>query len=502
MTFREKTDTKKINIHHNRYAMTSPANFRYVVLADQIQANIMEGLFKPGEKLPSLRKLHRRLGLSVSTVHQAYIELEKRGRVEAREKSGFYVTHTPHPQRALPRTEAADAVPHRVKINQLAQTIVSRLRQPDILQLGAAVYSKEFMPLKQLSRIQKSLSSRELQDQLSNYSHPLGNPELRSVLARRMVGLSCRVDPDEIITASGCLDAVALCLRAVTRPGDAVLVESPVFHSFLQLMEDLNLMAVEIPGCPEKGISPHAFEQALERHPVKACLLNSNFHNPLGSVLPPRARRRIFELARAHDMAIIEDDIYGDLFFGNRRPATFKSMDEDGRVLYCASVSKTLAPGLRTGWILPGRYTDQVARIKLNTAISSPEFSQVITARFMETGAYDRHLRTLRNQIKNQASAMALALARHFPKDATFTFPQGGMFIWVALDKGVNSLEVFHRAQREKISILPGAICSSTGSYNHCLRINCGIKWDERLEQGIRTLGRIVGEIYRENGME
>ena len=500
MNSKEKTDTKHKIFRHNKI-MKSTANYQYVTLADQIQDNIINGVFTPGERLPSLRKLHRRLGLSISTIHQAYIELEKRGRVEAREKSGFYVTSLDQGPRPRPKPAKANPAPHPVKVNRLAHTIVSQLRDPEILQLGAAVCSSEFMPLKQLSRIQKSIAARELQDQLSNYNHPLGNEELRAALAKRMLGLSCTVSPQEIITAAGCLDAVALCLRAVTQPGDTVLVESPVFHSFLQLMEDLKLMVVELPGCPENGISPRDFEQALNTHPVKVCLLNSNFHNPLGSVLPAPARARIFELAQAHDIAIIEDDIYGDLFFGTKRPATFKSLDTDGRVLYCASVSKTLAPGLRTGWILPGRYKDQVARIKLNTTISSPDFHQVVTARFMETGAYDRHLRRFRNQMKNQASALGMALARHFPPGVRFTFPKGGMFIWIALDKKISAMAVFQQAYREKISILPGTICSSTGLYDHCLRLNCGIKWSPRLEQGIETLGDIVTRLYREHGL-
>ncbi len=292
--------------------MKPAVNFRYVALADEIQKNIMEGVFAPGEKLPSLRKLHNHLGLSVSTIHQAYM----------------------------------------------------------------------------------------------------------------MLGYASMVTPDDIITTNGCLEAVSLCLRAVASPGDTILVESPVFHCFLQLIEDLNMYVVELPGCSDTGIDPASFETAVSSNKIKACLLNPNFQNPLGSVISGKNKEAILKIANAWSLPIIEDDIYGDLYFGDKRPTTFKSMDTQGIVLYCSSFSKTLAPGLRTGWTLPGRFKRQVIRMKLNTQLSTPNINHRIVSRFLDTGAYDRHLRRMRNQIKNQASA--LALANHFPKDTQTTFPRGG----------------------------------------------------------------------------
>ncbi|MCP4720200.1 MAG: PLP-dependent aminotransferase family protein, partial [Desulfobacteraceae bacterium] len=300
--------------------MKPAVNFRYVALADEIQENIMEGVFAPGEKLPSLRKLHNRLGLSVSTIHQAYIELEKRGRVEAREKSGFYVKALDTNPLCKPPRGKEEAKPSRVKINELAQTILSDLQSDKILQLGAAIPSKELMPIKQLSRIMKSIPAQELEGCMGNYDLCAGFLGIREALAKRILGHASMVTPDDIVTTNGCLEAVSLCLRSVASPGDTILVESPVYHSFLQLIEDLNMYVVELPGCSDTGIDPSDFETAVSSNRIKACLLNPNFQNPLGSVISKKNKRSILNIANAWSLPIIEDDIYGDLYFGNKRP--------------------------------------------------------------------------------------------------------------------------------------------------------------------------------------
>lgn len=472
--------------------MLPSANFRYIALADEIQTSILKGIFSPGEKLPSLRRLHLQTGLSIATVHQAYIELEKRGRVEGKEKSGFYVKSLKKSPLKLPDKHKMKTAPRRVEINELAQSVISDLQSEDLLKLGAAVPSRELMPLKQLSRIMKSIPSGTIQQQISNYEPYTGNTQLRQAISRRMLELGCSVNYQDIITTNGCLDAVSLCLRSVAGPQDTILVESPAFHCFLQLIEDLKMYVIEIPGCPEKGIDPSMFEKTLAANNIKACLLNSNFQNPLGSIIPPKNKKAILDIAQKHRVPIIEDDIYGDLFYGDTRPATFKSMDKTGMVLYCSSFSKALAPGLRIGWTAPGKFKDTLTRLKVNTSISKSGINQIMVAQFINSGAFDRHLRQLRNSLKNQASAMAMAVSTYFPPDTRITFPKGGMCLWIVLNPRIDSLKVYHTAYQKKISILPGIICSSSNQYNNCLRINCGLKWTPQVEKGIQTLGQII----------
>ncbi|MFH1152872.1 MAG: PLP-dependent aminotransferase family protein [Pseudomonadota bacterium] len=474
--------------------MTADTSFRYVTLADSMETGILKGHFRAGEKLPSLRSIHRQMGLSISTVYQAYIELEKRGHIESREKSGFFVkAKQAHGLGTLSRGNVKVS-PQKITVNVLAESILAALQDPAMLQLGAALPDREHMPLKQLSRLMKSLPSQTLGSIIATYEPCQGNLALRQAVAGRSLGHGLAITAEDVVTTGGCMEAVGLCLKAVTRPGDTVLVESPAFHGFLQLMEDLNLMVLEMPCDPDRGIDPKALETILDTHQVNACLFNASFQNPLGCLTSDPDKKAIVHLLALRGIPLIEDDIYGDLYFGNRRPATFKHFDAQGMVLLCSSVSKTLAPGFRVGWTIPGKFREKLLRLKLNTCLASPAINQAVTAQFLKSGAYDRHLRRLRSQLKNQVSAMALAVSNYFPGDTKMSHPKGGLFLWIQLGPGVDSMAVYRKAFQAKISVLPGIICSSTDRYANCIRINCGITWNPRVEAGIRTLGRIVRE--------
>ncbi|QTA93719.1 PLP-dependent aminotransferase family protein [Desulfonema magnum] len=470
-------------------------NFQYLRLANEIESKIMEGEYAAGDKLPSLRKLHKQLRLSISTVYQAYIELERRGIVEARTKSGFYVRPFLYNVLPSPKLEKQkNATPKRVSVNAVANAIVEAMSDSDILQLGGAVPSSELLPFKQLSRTLKSVSSQEMKSLMLTYEHPSGNPELRRQIAKRTLGLSEKITADEIITTNGCIEAISLCLRAVGKAGDTIAVESPTYHGFLQLIEDLGMYALGLPTDLTSGVDLNCLEKALDRNTVRACLFNPNFQNPLGFAMPDEKKQKLVALLNHKDIPVIEDDLCGDLHFGEKRPATLKSFDKKGLVLYCASFSKTLAPGLRVGWTMPGRYTDAVRRLKLNTCLASAKLNQAVIANFLKSGSHDRHLRRLRNALKNQMSNTALAIARYFPKGTKITSPKGGLLLWVQLDEAVDSLALYQEARKQRISILPGVICSSLGKYKNCIRLSCGHPWSEKLEKGIMTLGQIISE--------
>jgi len=467
-------------------------NFRYILLADEIENKIIKGDYKAGEKLPSLRKLHQNLGLSVSTIYHAYIELENRGAVESRMKSGFYVKALLHKILPPPQFKRQNAVPQKVTVNSLAGDIVESMNDPTILQLGAAVPHTTLMPVKQLTRLIKSIPAQKTADFIVNYERPAGIPDLRRQIARRTLTGVREVTANDVVTTNGCMDAVGLCLRAVAKPGDTIIVESPTFHGFLQLIEDLNMFALEVPTNPVGGIDIEALKKSLKSHDVKTCLLTPSFQNPLGALMTTEKKQELVALLNDKRIPIIEDDIYGDLYFGKTRPVTLKSFDCKGLVLYCASFSKTLAPGMRVGWTFPGRFIEVVKRLKLNSYLASPGLNQFALAEFIKTGFYDRHLRKLRNALKNQMSNTKLAVARYFPEGTKITAPKGGLVLWIQLADPINGMDVYREAMKHKISILPGAICSSANKYRNCIRISCGHPWNERLENGIAKLGDVI----------
>ncbi len=473
----------------------SQSNFHYVRLADEIEEKIKQGIYKAGDKLPSLRKLHDQTRFSITTVYQAYIELEKRDLVEPRLKSGFYVKAFLHKLLPVPKLKKHEAVPQKISINALSSLIVESMSNPGMLQLGGASPSSELLPLKQLTRTLKSGAVQPLKDAMVLYEHPAGSLELRRQIAKRSFGLSSKISADDIIITNGCMEAVYFCLKAVAGPGDTILVESPAFHFFLQIIEDLNMFALEVPSDPEFGINVHSIEKALKENKVTACIFNPTFNNPLGYSMSSEDKQDLVDLLTGMDIPIIEDDIYGELYFGKTRPSTLKSFDKKGLVLYCSSFSKALAGGLRVGWTMPGKIKDQVKRLKLNTSVASPGLNQLIVADFLKNGAFDRHLRKLRNTLKNQVSTFSMAIARHFPSGTEITAPKGGFLIWIQLDEAADSLKIFHEARKQSVSILPGSIFSSSDRYNNCIRLNCGHPWSEKIQNGILTLAGIISDM-------
>ncbi len=467
-------------------------NYRYVQLIDQIEAQIGSGHYRPGEKLPSIRRLHHQTGYSISTVYRAYIELENRGLVEARIKSGYYVRSSPHTVLATPTYRRHRPRPKKVALKTLAREIVRAMGDPRMIQLGGTLTAPSLLPTKSLCRIVKGMAASKMQPMLSTYADPGGCAALKSQIAKRLLTVPGLRTADDLLITNGCIEAVSLCLRAVAGPGDTVMVESPTYPWFLQVIEDLNMLALEVPTDPVSGIDLAAMAQALDASRVKACLLVPNFQNPLGYRMAREHKRKLVEMTARRGIAVIEDDIHGDLYFEGPRPTILNSFDRSGRVLCCSSFSKTLAPGLRIGWVLPGRYAAAVKRLKLDMNISSPALNQHALAVFLETEGYERHLRRLRQALKTQAAQLALAVTRYFPRGTKTSLPRGGLTLWVEFKSGVNGMDLFHYARRQGIAILPGSICSVTDRYRHCIRLSFGFPWSEKLETAVKKLGDFV----------
>ncbi|MBW2176818.1 MAG: PLP-dependent aminotransferase family protein [Deltaproteobacteria bacterium] len=474
------------------YTNHKAKEYRYIKLASTLESKIASGVYRAGEKLPSVRKLHKRTGLSITTVYQSLIELEKRGFVEARRKSGFYVKPRLTQILPSPTLKRHRPVAKKVSINAVAASIVEAMGDRRIMQLGGTVVAPQLLPHKELNRIVKTMTYKKLTDLMTLYENPTGNTDLRRQLARRCIDLLQGTGIDDIVITSGCIEAVSLCLQAVARPGDTILVESPTYPWFLQLIEDLKMLALELPTDPSSGIDIDSLKKTTRKHRVQAAILVPNFHNPLGFLMPDDKKKFIVSFMRKMKIPIIEDDIHGDLYFSGQRPATLKSFDRIGLVLYCNSFSKTVAPGLRIGWTIPGAFHDRVRQLKINTGIASPGITQHVVAEYLNGGSHERHLRNLRTILKNQVNNMALMVARYFPEGTRITAPKGGLMLWVEMGSGVDGLNVFHAAREQGIAILPGAMCSTTRRYNHCIRISCGSPVDEKIETAIKVLAEIV----------
>lgn len=470
--------------------------YQYIQLANEIENKVAAGIFTIGDKLPSLRQVKSERGVSLSTVYQAYMELENRGIIEAREKSGYYVRLPATKLLPLPSSGGAVPKPLKVTVNTLASLLQENINNPNLIPLGAAVPAPELLPIKQLSRMAREVGSSYLSTKGgTSYGSPVGQPELLRQIARQTSGLYDGLLNQEIIITAGCMHAVELCLRAVANPGDIILVESPTFLCYLQLIEDLNMQVIEVPADPTHGIDIDMLTKTLDDYNVRAGILNSNFPNPLGYDVPAEKKKQIVGAFHHRNIPLIEDDIYGELYFGASRPSTFKQFDEQGNVLYCSSYSKSIMPDFRVGWVIPGRFTEKVKRLKFNSVIATPKLNQLILAKYLESGAYDRQLRKMRNTMKILTDKMTRAVAEFFPEDIKISSPRGGLCLWVELNPQVDSLQLLAQATAHNISIVPGSVCSGSSQYRHCIRLNCAVHWDASIEKSIETLGKIIQEL-------
>lgn len=463
----------------------------YQTYADDLARLIESGALKPGERMPSVREASRHRKLSAITVFKAYHLLEARGLIVAQARSGYFVSER---QAMLPRAPSPSrpvAKASRVDRSELIFQVLDAAKQSTTVPLGSAFPSPLLFPLQALYRA-LCRGARDLDPWRTVADITPGNAELRRQIALRYHIDGIRVDPDEIVITDGAMEALNLCLQAVTRPGDAVVIESPTFYVALQALERLGLRAIEVATDPHDGIDLDALEKALRTHKPAACWLMPNFQNPLGALMPDDKKRRLVELLAERDVPLVEDDVYGELYYTATRPRPAKAYDRDGGVLHCGSFSKCLAPGYRVGWALPGRHANRVQRLKLGSTLSTALPSQIALAHYLNGAGYDRHLRELRRSFAQQRDAMIDAVLEFFPRGTRATHPQGGYFVWIELPAAFDTLKLQQDALRQGISIAPGAIFATDNRFAHCLRLNYGHPDDRRINRALRTLGRLL----------
>jgi DNA-binding transcriptional MocR family regulator len=472
----------------------TPEGMLYEQVAQKLREQVTSGVYRQGERVPSVRRLSDQLEVSISTVVEAYRRLESQGVIEARPQSGYYVRARMWKPPAQPEISKPPTSPTEVSVSAYALKVLRASRDPDVLQLGVATPHSSLLPTKALNGILARIARRD-EGRGTSYDFPPGCAELRRQIARRALDAGVTLSPDDIVTTSGCQEALSLCLRAVAKPGDTVALESPAFYGTLQTIEQLGLRAIEIPTCPRKGVSIEALRLALERWKINACLLVPNFSNPTGAVMPEDRKKRLVQLLAEHEVPLIEDDIYGDLAHSAPRPKAAKSYDRKGLVMLCSSFSKTLAPGYRVGWVVPGRWREQIEHLKYVNTMATGTLPQLAIAEFLEQGGYDHYLRKTRVLYAQGIERMTQAVARYFPDGTRVTQPAGGFVLWIELPEKVDAFELHHRALARKISIAPGPLFSPKQAYRNCIRLTCALPWTETVERALVTLGRLAEEL-------
>lgn len=465
----------------------------YRQLADDLQVMIEKETLRICDKMPSLRKLARDHGVSLTTVQSAYEVLEARGLIEARPRSGFFVCPRIRVEDRLPVMPAGRKRAAQVERPDFYEEVMAAINDPEIVPLGCAVPSDEVYPVKMLTRLSNA-ALRKYGAEAFRYTISPGRRELRHEVALRLLGAGATVTEEDVITTTGATEAIVVALSAVTKPGDLVAVEMPTFFGILRIVESLKLKVVEIPLCPIMGMNMDFLDEVSAEQSIKACLVQPNFQNPTGSVMGKADRERLATLAAEREFAIIEDDLYGDLVYEGKRPTSMLAHDKAGRVIHCGGVSKTLSPGLRVGWMVSKGYGEVLRAVKSVSFSASSTISEMTVASFFAEGGFDRHLRRIRQIYQDQSMMMRDAVFAAFPEGTRVNAPRGGFVLWVQLPRQFDCEQLAKDALHEGISVAPGTIFAATDALRNCLRLNCGFGADVRIAGAIKRLGELCRE--------
>jgi len=478
--------------------VTVMETYRYQELARFITALVDGGTLIPGARAPSLREISRGRNVSIATALQAYRLLEDRGILLARAQSGFYVAQRPPPRQA-PSTSRPPARASEVSVSNVIVKLLEHASDPDLVPLGCAVPSADLLCAGRLDRL-LARAAREKGAAYNTYTSPQGDMRLRRQIARRALRWGPAISPADLVVTVGCTEALVLALRAVARPGDTIAIESPTYFGLLNALEALELKAFELPTDATEGVDLNALQRVLATRRIAACLFASSFNNPLGCTMSEAKKLAVLDLLARHDVPLIEDDIYGDIYFGSKRPRPFMALDPRGNTIYCSSFSKTVAPGYRIGWVVAGRHLPRVLDAKAAFTLCGSVLPQAAFAEFLGSGAYDHHLRRIRRIFADNIERMTHAIDKYFPSGTRVSRPSGGFVLWIEFPPAVKTRELFKKALDQGICFAPGEVFSASGRFANCLRISCGHLWNAKIERGVARLGALAAEALAKSG--
>lgn len=467
-------------------------DFLYNEIAKGFAAQIRNGVLKAGDKLPSVRKLCRQYNVGMNTAKRVYLELEAQSLVESKPQSGFFVSRLTYQKLPLPEVSRPLFMAHDKEPDELVTKVYSNLGNENMTLFSFGIPSGNLLPLAKLKK-EIVLATRELRDGGTEYEPLLGNSKLRRTVAMRSLGWGGDLKEADLITTNGGMHALFFSLMAAGKAGDTVAVESPCYPGIFQLAISLGFKVLELPTHPATGIEIEALKRALPL--IDICLLVPNYNTPLGSCMPDEHKKEVVALLSEHGIPLIEDDIYGDLYFDSHRPKCCKSFDQEGGVLWCGSVSKTLAPGYRVGWVAPGRYRDKLIKLKLVHSISSGSIVQEAVGNFMKTGKYESHLRQLRWTLRSNYQNYVNTIAGYFPEGTKTSRPQGGLALWVEFPKEIDTVELYRSALKSNISIAPGRMFTLQEQFQNCMRLCIGLPWTDELKDKLKELGNLAGRM-------
>lgn len=462
--------------------------YKFEVFTSVIEQKIRDGVFKPGHKLPSVRELKEQYHTSTTTVQNGYDYLVIRGLVESVPKSGYYVSNNPVLSKQQTKTKRKPVVRDAIFKHHLALTTTLREGQT-LSEFNVAAPGDLLIPQKLLLRTMQEVI-REQGAGLLRYYPSNGSVVLKNNIVKRAAAHETIIDPDELLITDGALQALYIALSAVCNAGDIVAVESPCVFSVLEVIRVLQLKVIEIPVDLQTGFDIDFFKKACCNNAVKAAIVTPNFHNPTGLLLTDEQKQVLLSIAQQYNVAVIENDIYGDLNFYGQRPATIRTFDDSGLVLSYSSYAKTLAPGIRLGWLAAGKFTQRAEQIKFALGSTVSPLYQEMVSRLLSGNSYDRHVRAFRMQLAKNAYFAINLLSDHFPEKTVITTPSGGYNIWVKMPDDTDMTRFYAQCEKIGVRFTPGYTFSFSGGFDKFFRLVFADRFSPKRIEAIKRAGK------------
>lgn len=462
-------------------------------VANTVRKQLESGSIRFGEKMPSVRKLSHEFNVSISTALEVYRYLESIGYISAKERSGYFAAYT-SPDSTSYSNKLYKAVAGKIRTKDLILEVFLSSNEPDHVSFGVGAPHPGIMPYKRVNRKLNQLIKAN-SDIVAKYTLPPGYKKARQAIAKWVKPFCGVVDAEDVLLTEGCLEAIHLALNIYTKPGDYVAVESPAYFGILQTIGNSHLKAIEIPTCPTGGMEPEALLKATKEYDIKAIILTCHAQNPLGFIMSEKDKLKILEICSKKNIQIIEDDIYGDMVFSSKRELALKAFDKDGIVTYCASFSKTVAPGLRLGWCIPpqNKMPDFVEH-KITLNVASNSIGQHILPEILDPQDMKKIISEQKAYYKKQVEIYTNYLQSSIQAEFEITKPQGSYFLWCKV-KGLDSVNLFHQCLEKKVSISPGPIFSASGAFKDCFRLNCSLPFDTKTEKALKVVCDLINNM-------
>lgn len=442
-----------------------------------------------GERLPSVRTLSRARGVSITTVLEAYRHLEAEGLIEGRARSGYFVSFQGGNEAY--RLELPKWIyPVRSKLSDTMPRIITELSNPALLHLSAANPDPEVLPIAALNKATREIV-RTMARSVTSYGDPQGVFPLRRRIVDLMLERGVVTTPDEVVVTNGCQEALFLAFHCICKPGDVVAVESPTYPGALHALEAVGAKVVEVPGDARTGMDLDDLERALGENEISLVVVTPRCSNPTGASFTAEGVKRLYDIACRHDLTIVEDDTNWGLSFAQPELPPLKSVDRENRVIYCSSLSKSVAPALRVGWLLGGPVSGSIIESKYVMNMGGPVLPQMIASKYLGDRRFSKDLDRARRIHVDTVGCLARAVQANFPEGVRVSAPTGGFVMWLELPHACDGTRLRDDALEYGISVAPGRVFSSRGGFENYIRLGWGGVWNERVERAVSRLGEL-----------